>query len=148
MGIKEVEIYTDGSCSGNTGPGGWGVILKYGDNIRELSGGSLNTTNNQMELTAVIQGLAALKTPCKVMLYTDSKYIVDAINKGWLATWSRAGWCKSDKKPVANIELWKVLIALIGRHDVWFNWVKGHADNEYNNRCDKLATMETNRLKS
>lgn len=148
MGIKEVEIYTDGSCSGNPGPGGWGVILKYGDNIRELSGGSLNTTNNQMELTAVIQGLAALKTPCKVMLYTDSKYIVDAINKGWLATWSRAGWSKGDKKPVDNIELWKVLIALIGRHDVWFNWVKGHADNEYNNRCDKLATMETNRLKS
>ena len=139
--MKNVKIYTDGACSGNPGPGGWGAILMYGDRKKELSGGEASTTNNRMELTAVITALEALKEPCQVELYTDSKYVADAINKGWLKNWIKRGWRKKDG-PVKNPDLWQRLIPLIETHMVEFIWVKGHAENEYNNRCDELAVME------
>jgi ribonuclease HI len=139
--MKNVKIYTDGACSGNPGPGGWGAILMYGDRKKELSGGEASTTNNRMELTAVITALEALKEPCQVELYTDSKYVADAINQGWLKNWIKRGWRKKDG-PVKNPDLWQRLIPLIETHMVEFIWVKGHAENEYNNRCDELAVME------
>ena len=140
--MKEVTIYTDGACSGNPGPGGWGAILKYGEHIKELSGGEPDTTNNRMELVGVITALTALKEPCTVRLYTDSKYVADAINKGWLKSWEMKGWRKKDG-PVKNPDLWKKLIPLIDFHQVSFIWVKGHAENEYNNRCDQMAVAES-----
>ena len=146
--MKEVELYTDGSCSGNPGPGGWGAILRFRGLEKELSGGERETTNNRMELTAAIRGLEALKEPCRVALYTDSQYIANAINQHWLVNWKKRGWKKADKSPVLNRELWETLDAQLSRHDVTFHWVKGHADNAYNNRCDALAVAQTRKMQS
>ena len=140
--MKQVEVYTDGACSGNPGPGGWGAILRYNGVEKELSGFEAGTTNNRMELKGAIYALEALKEPCEVLLYTDSQYIAKAINEGWLRNWKRNGWKKSEKKPVLNVELWQALDAQLQRHQVQIHWVKGHADNAYNNRCDQLATGE------
>ena len=137
--MKTVEIYTDGACSGNPGPGGWGVVLRCGSAEKELSGGVENTTNNRMELTAAIEGLSALKEPCKVLLTTDSKYVSDGITKGWAESWRKNGWRKADKKPALNPDLWERLLELVKIHDVEINWVKGHAGHPENERCDKLA---------
>ena len=139
---KTVEIYTDGACSGNPGPGGWGAILRYKGVEKQLSGGEAQTTNNRMELTGVISALRALKEPCRVELYSDSRYVIDALEKGWAASWKKKGWVKSDKKPALNPDLWEELLDLTARHEMVYHWVKGHADNEYNNRCDALAVQE------
>ena len=144
--MKKVIIYTDGACSGNPGPGGWGAILKYGGYTKELSGGAGSTTNNRMELTGVISALSALKEPCDVELYTDSQYIVNAINKGWLNSWAKNNWKKKGGE-VKNPDLWQQLLPLLLRHSVRFIWVKGHAENEYNNRCDQLAVAESRKYK-
>ncbi len=136
---KFVEIFTDGACSGNPGPGGWGVVLRFGSVEKELSGGEKQTTNNRMELTAAIMGLSALKEPCKVRLVTDSKYVADAITKGWAKSWQKNGWKKADKKPALNPDLWEKLLELIDTHEVEIDWVKGHAGHPENERCDKLA---------
>lgn len=138
--MKHVDLYTDGACSGNPGPGGWGVVLLYNGSIKELSGGCLETTNNRMELTAVIEGLQALKERCEVAVYSDSQYVVNGITKGWAEGWRSRGWIKSNKKPALNAELWDRLLTLCEQHSTSFIWVKGHADNMYNNRCDALAT--------
>ena len=145
--MKQVTIYTDGACSGNPGPGGWGAILRYGEHEKELSGGDPMTTNNKMELTGVIVALEALREPCKVDLYSDSKYVVDGITKGGAKGWRARGWKKADKTPAKNPELWGRLLDLLDRHEVVFHWVKGHAENPYNNRCDELAVAEWKRLK-
>ena len=145
--MKTVTLYTDGACSGNPGPGGWGAILEYEGHRKELSGGEENTTNNRMELTAVIRGLEALKESCVVELYSDSKYVIDALEKGWAWGWKKKGWVKSDKKPALNPDLWEQLLALTQRHEMHYHWVKGHADNPMNNRCDELAVMEWKKLK-
>ena len=137
--MKQVTIYTDGACSGNPGPGGWGAILKYKEIVREMSGGEKETTNNRMELTGAIEALRALKEPCVVELWSDSKYVIDALDKGWAVGWRKKGWIKSDKKPALNVDLWEVLLELTERHEMHYHWVKGHADNPYNNRCDQLA---------
>ena len=136
---KQVTIYTDGACSGNPGPGGWGCILMYNQHRKESSGSALNTTNNRMEITAALEALKLLKEPCRVDLYTDSAYLCNALEKKWLDTWSKNGWKTASKSNVENQDLWKELIVELDRHDVQFHKVKGHADNEYNNRCDKLA---------
>ena len=145
--MKTVTLYTDGACSGNPGPGGWGAILEYGGAEKELSGGEDSTTNNRMELTAVIQGLAALKQPCIVELYSDSKYVIDALSKGWARGWKARGWVKSDKKPALNPDLWEQLLALTEVHQVRCHWVKGHAENEHNNRCDQMAVAESKKFR-
>ena len=145
--MKTVTIYTDGACSGNPGPGGWGAILEYMGHEKELSGGEKNTTNNRMELTAVIKALQALKEPCTVELYSDSKYVIDALEKGWAVGWRKRGWIKSDKKPALNPDLWEILLNLTEMHNVHYHWVKGHASNPKNNRCDELAVNEWKRLK-
>lgn len=137
--MKNIEIFTDGACSGNPGPGGYGVILRYNGREKELSGGEKNTTNNRMELTAVIEGLKALKEPCKVVLTTDSKYVSDGVNNGWARSWKQNGWRKADKKPALNPDLWDELLGLLDKHDVTINWVKGHAGHAENERCDALA---------
>lgn len=137
--MKQVTLYTDGACSGNPGPGGWGAVLLYGEHRRELSGGERETTNNRMEITAVIEGLRALKEPCRVEIYSDSAYTVNAFVQGWVKGWEKNGWRKADKKPVLNDDLWKQLLALTRQHSVIFHKVKGHADNALNNRCDELA---------
>lgn len=134
-----VNIYTDGACSGNPGPGGWGTILVYGSVQKELSGASDDTTNNRMELTGVIEGLLALKESCKVELYSDSRYVCDALLKGWLESWVQNGWKKADKKPVLNAQLWQQLYELLKKHEVSVHWIKGHNGHEFNERCDKLA---------
>jgi len=136
---KFVEIFTDGACSGNPGPGGWGAILRFEGREKELSGGEINTTNNRMELTAVIESLKALKEPCKVLLTTDSKYVSDALSLGWAEKWQKNGWKKPDKKPALNADLWEELLGLVKIHDVTLNWVKGHAGHPENERCDALA---------
>lgn len=136
---KYVEIFTDGACSGNPGPGGWGVVLRFGQHEKELSGGERETTNNRMELTAAIMGLAALKEPCVVRLVTDSKYVADGITKGWAVSWQNNGWRKPDRKPALNPDLWEKLLELIQMHEVTIDWVKGHAGHPENERCDKLA---------
>ena len=138
--MKDVTIYTDGACSGNPGPGGWAAVLRYGSAEKELSGGERETTNNRMELTAVIRALEALKEPCRVTVYTDSQYISRAMTEGWLANWKRAGFTK--KGGLKNAELWQELDTLLQRHKVTFRWVKGHADNEMNNRCDRMAVAQ------
>jgi len=143
--MKEVQIYTDGSCSGNPGPGGWGAILVYGRAEKEISGGEMGTTNNRMELTSVISALEALREPCAVKLYTDSQYVANAINLGWLDSWQRMGW-KRKGGEVKNPDLWIKLIPLLEKHRVSFIWIKGHAENTYNNRCDELAVAETRKL--
>ena len=137
--MKKVDIYTDGACSGNPGPGGWGAILCYNGIEKELSGGEKQTTNNRMELTGVISALRALKEPCIVELWSDSKYVIDALEKGWAQGWRKKGWVKSDKKPALNPDLWEQLLTLTEIHEMHYHWVKGHADNEKNNRCDKMA---------
>lgn len=140
--IKFVEIFTDGACSGNPGPGGYGVVLRYGTKEKELSGGDSSTTNNRMELLGVITGLAALKEPCQVTLTTDSKYVVDSITKGWVYNWKKNNWIKSDKKPALNVDLWEKLLPLLEKHKVTFKWVKGHAGHPENERCDRLAVEQ------
>ena len=145
--MKQVTIYTDGACSGNPGPGGWGAILMYGRHTKELSGGEADTTNNRMELTAVISALEQLKEPCAVDLYSDSKYIIDALTLGWARSWQARGWRKPDKKPALNPDLWQRLLELCDTHAVTCHWVKGHAENEYNNRCDELAVAESLKFK-
>ena len=145
--MKTVTIYTDGACSGNPGPGGWGAILEWNGMEKELSGGAAETTNNRMELTGVIEALRALKEPCAVELYTDSKYVFDAVDKRWVYGWRAKGWVKSDKKPALNVDLWEQLLPLLERHEVRWHWVKGHAENEKNNRCDRLAVAESQRYR-
>ena len=143
--MKQVIIYTDGACSGNPGPGGWGAVLMYRDKALEISGYEARTTNNRMELMAPIQALSRLKEPCEVKLYSDSAYLVNAFKKGWLDSWSRNNWLKSDKKPVENQDLWKEILEFTGVHRIEWIKVKGHADNPHNNRCDELATGEIKR---
>ncbi len=138
--MKHVDIYTDGACRGNPGKGGYGAILVYGGREKELSGGEALTTNNRMELMAAIVAMEALREPCDITLTSDSKYLTDAINKGWLQSWKRNGWKKADKKPVLNSELWERIDRLLSVHTVRFVWVHGHAGHEYNERCDRLAT--------
>ena len=145
--MKTVTIYTDGACSGNPGPGGWGAILMYGAHKRELSGGEAATTNNRMELTAVIEALSLLKEPCIVDLWSDSKYVIDGLEKGWAKGWKARGWKKADKKPALNPDLWDRLLALTEVHSLRYHWVKGHAENAYNNRCDELAVAESQKYK-
>lgn len=140
--MKYVEVYTDGACSGNPGPGGWAAILKYGEHVKQIQGGNPRTTNNRMELTAVRQGLAALKESCNVRVFTDSKYIVDAINKNWLEKWAR-----TDFKKKKNEDIWVDLIALMEIHNVEFVWIKGHDGDYYNERCDRLAKAEAARFR-
>jgi len=137
--LTKVEMFTDGACSGNPGPGGWGTILRTGSYEKEISGGDPETTNNKMELTAVIEGFKALKRPCKVTLYTDSKYVSDALINNWAQSWKMNGWRKSNKKPALNIELWDELLTLIEPHELQIIWLKGHAGHPENERCDKLA---------
>ena len=138
--MKKVTIYTDGACSGNPGPGGWGAVLMYNGVEKEMSGAEKDTTNNRMELFAAISALRALKEPCEVELYSDSQYLCNAINEGWLFDWKQKNWRNANKKDVKNVDLWEELITLMGLHRITFIKVKGHADNAYNNRCDKLAT--------
>ena len=138
--MKNIEIYTDGACSGNPGKGGYGVILKYNDNIKEMSQGFISTTNNRMEILAAVVGLEALKQPCKVTLYSDSKYLVDSINQGWLVKWQKNNWIRSGKEKAKNIDLFTRLLEQLKIHDVEFIWVKGHAGHAQNERCDFLAT--------
>lgn len=140
--MKQIEIYTDGACSGNPGPGGWGAVLVYNGKEKEISGSEKETTNNRMELTAVIMALNALNQPCEVKLTTDSKYVCDTINKGWVYSWRKNGWKKSDKKPALNVDLWKELLSLLEKHEVEFIWVKGHNGHKYNEICDALAVKE------
>jgi len=144
--ISEVTIYTDGACSGNPGPGGWAAILMAGGAKKEMSGGERDTTNNRMELMAVIEGLKALKRPCKVDIYSDSAYVVNAFEQNWIGKWVKNGWKNSAKAEVANSDLWKELINLTTMHNVTFHKVKGHADNEFNNRCDELAVREWKKI--
>lgn len=144
--MKEVTIFTDGACSGNPGPGGWGTILDYNGRRKELSGGEKNTTNNRMELTAVIEGLKALKEKCKVTVITDSKYVSDGINLGWARGWKANNWRKKDKKPALNPELWDELLTLIDNHVVTIKWIKGHAGHPENERCDRLAVAQSQKF--
>lgn len=138
--MKHVDIYTDGACRGNPGRGGWGAILVYGKKEKEMSGGEPMTTNNRMELMAAIAAMEALREPCEITLTSDSKYLTDAINKGWLASWKKNGWKKADKSPVLNVELWERIDRLLTVHKVTFVWVHGHRGHIYNERCDVLAT--------
>lgn len=144
--ISDVVIYTDGACSGNPGPGGWAAILMAGGAKKELSGGEANTTNNRMELMGVISGLKALTRPCNVEVHSDSAYVVNAFSQNWIGKWASNGWKNSAKADVANTDLWKELLELTKIHNVTFVKVKGHADNEYNNRCDELAVMESKKF--
>ena len=145
--MKTVTLYSDGACSGNPGPGGWGCILEYQGTEKELSGGEEKTTNHRMELTAVIRGLEALKEPCIVELYSDSKYVIDALEKGWAWGWKKRGWVKSDKQPALNPDLWDRLLSLSQTHELRCHWVKGHAQNPKNNRCDELAVAQWKKIK-
>ena len=144
--MKTVTVYTDGACSGNPGPGGWAAVLIYGEHRRELSGGEPSTTNNRMEMTAIISALSALKEPCTVELYSDSRYVLDAIEKGWAVRWRNNGWMRNKKEPALNPDLWETLLQLLEKHDVRCHWVKGHADNPYNNRCDALAVEQSRKF--
>ena len=144
--MKFVELFTDGACSGNPGPGGWGAVLRYNGREKELSGGEKETTNNRMELTAAIMGLAALKEPCEVRLVTDSKYVADGITKGWAESWRKNNWRKADKKPALNPDLWERLLDLVNTHKVTIEWVKGHAGHPENERCDQLAVAYYQKL--
>lgn len=145
--MKQVEIFTDGACQGNPGPGGWGAILRYKGNEKEISGGDPATTNNRMELTAVIEALRLLKEPCQVTIYSDSQYVCNGITKGWAKGWKSRGWKKSDKSPALNPELWDALLTEIDRHQVEMVWVKGHAGHPENERCDALAVAAAERCK-
>lgn len=143
--MKQVEIFTDGACSGNPGPGGWGAVLRFGSAEKELCGGEENTTNNRMELSAVIAALSALKEPCRVLLTTDSQYVVNGMEKGWAKKWQANGWRKSDKSPALNTDLWQRLLELCEIHTVSFHWVKGHAGHPENERCDRMAVEQSRR---
>ncbi len=143
---KQVEIFTDGACSGNPGPGGYGVILRYGKHEKEISGGAPDTTNNRMELSAVIAGLSALTEPCDVTLYSDSKYFIDAIEQGWAEKWKAQGWMRTKKDKALNPDLWEEVLSLMKKHQVTLVWVKGHAGHPENERCDKLAVAESRRF--
>ncbi len=143
--MKQVSIFTDGACKGNPGPGGWGVLLRMGAHEKELSGGEADTTNNRMEMTAVIRGLSALIEPCRVELYSDSKYVLDGITK-WVEGWKRNGWVTASKKPVRNADLWHDLIEVAARHEIDWHWVKGHSGHPENDRVDELATAEALRF--
>lgn len=145
--MKKVEIYTDGACSGNPGKGGWGAVLVYNGTEKEISGAENNTTNNRMELTAVIEALKALKVPCEVTVTTDSKYVCDAINQGWVYSWKKNGWKRGKNKPALNPDLWQTLLDELDKHKVEFIWVKGHNGHPYNERCDALAVNEYLKLK-
>ncbi len=145
--LKLVEIFTDGACSGNPGPGGYGVILKYGDAVKELSGGEPETTNNRMELTAAIVGLEALKEPCRVRLYSDSKYLIDAIELGWAVKWRENGWMRNRREPALNPDLWEKILNLLDIHQVELVWVKGHAGHPENEKCDRLAVSQSQQFK-
>lgn len=144
--MEEITIYTDGACSGNPGPGGWAAVFMLGDNKKEISGGSKDTTNNIMELTAVVEALKLLKRPCKVNLHSDSAYVVNAFNQKWIYGWIKKNWKTADGSPVKNKEIWQELYSLTKIHDVTFIKVKGHADNEFNNRCDELAVAESKKF--
>ena len=145
--MKHVDLYTDGACSGNPGPGGYGAILVYNGKEKELSEGFLETTNNRMEILGVISGLKALKEPCEVTLYSDSKYMIDSITKGWVYSWKKKGWMRSKNEPAANPDLWERLLKLLDIHKVTFVWVKGHNGHPYNERCDELATASADKYK-
>lgn len=144
--MKSVQLFTDGACSGNPGPGGWGAILRYNGREKELSGGAAETTNNRMELTAVLEGLAALKEPCAVCLCSDSKYVIDGLQKGWAAGWKRNGWRKSDKSPALNADLWELLLQQTARHTMEYRWVRGHQGHPENERCDALAVAQAKKF--
>ena len=145
---KLVELFTDGACSGNPGPGGWGAVLRYKGVEKELSGGEASTTNNRMELTAAIRGLQALREPCHVVLTSDSRYLVDAVEKGWLASWQRRGWKRGKNEPVLNVDLWQELLPLLELHEVEFVWVKGHAGHPENELCDRMAVAQWEKFKA
>ena len=146
--MKHVDVFTDGACSGNPGPGGYGIIMKYKDTIKEFSGGAAQTTNNRMEMTAVIEALSKLRESCEVTVYSDSKYVIDAVTKGWAKSWQKNNWVKSDKKKALNPELWEKLLGLLDKHRVEFVWVKGHAGHPENERCDELAVEQSQKFKS
>ena len=145
--MKHVDIFTDGACSGNPGPGGYGIIMKYKETVKEFSGGAAQTTNNRMEMTAVIEALSMLKEPCEVTIYSDSKYVIDSVTKGWVNNWEKKNW-KRGSEPVPNTELWKQLLLLLGKHKVEFVWVKGHAGHPENERCDELAVEQSQKYKN
>lgn len=145
--MKKVDVFTDGACQGNPGPGGWGAILRYNGVEKELSGGDPETTNNRMELMAVISALEALKEPCEVTLCSDSQYVCNAISKGWVRSWKKNGWRRSNKEPALNPDLWELLLQQLDRHHVTVNWVKGHAGHPENERCDRLAVTAAERAK-
>ncbi|MBQ8966240.1 ribonuclease HI [Ruminococcus sp.] len=145
--MKKIDIFTDGACSGNPGPGGYGTILRFNDITKELYGGDPKTTNNRMEMMAVIKGLKALKEPCEVTLYSDSQYVINAITKGWAVGWKKRGWVKADKKPALNSDLWEIILQLLEVHKVSFVWVKGHAGHPENERCDHLAVTGSQEAK-
>lgn len=142
---KEIDVYTDGACSGNPGPGGWAAILSYKGKEKESSGGEAHTTNNRMELTAVISAMECLKEPCTVNLYSDSKYVIDGLSKGWAKSWQRRGWKKSSGENALNPDLWERLLTLTAQHEMRYCWVKGHDSNIKNNRCDEMAVKERDR---
>lgn len=145
--MKKIEIFTDGACQGNPGPGGWGAILRYNGHEKEISGGDAHTTNNRMELLSVIESLTLLKEPCDVTLYSDSKYVCDAISKGWAKSWQKKGWKKSNNSPALNSDLWEKLLTLIDKHKINVVWIKGHAGHPENERCDKLAVLAASKAK-
>ncbi len=145
--MKKIEIFTDGACQGNPGPGGWGAILRYNGHEKEISGGDAHTTNNRMELLSVIESLTLLKEPCDVILYSDSKYVCDAISKGWAKSWQKKGWKKSNNSPALNSDLWEKLLTLIDKHKINVVWIKGHAGHPENERCDKLAVLAASKAK-
>jgi len=145
--MKEIQLYCDGACAGNPGPGGWGALLRFGPHERELSGGAADTTNNRMELTALLEGLRALKEPCRVAVTTDSQYVANGLNKGWARAWQRNNWVKSDKKPALNADLWAALLEETARHEVTILWVRGHSGHPENERCDRLAVAEAQKYK-
>ena len=145
--MKTVEIFTDGACSGNPGPGGWSAILRYNGAEKKISGGASATTNNRMELTGAIEALRLLKEPCRVVLTSDSRYVCDAVQKGWAKSWRRSGWRKADKKPALNSDLWETLLELLERHDVTFRWIRGHAGHPENEECDRMAVAESRKYR-
>lgn len=143
--MKRIEMFTDGACSGNPGPGGWGTILRYKGVEKELSGGEHETTNNRMEMTAVISGLKALNEPCEVDIFTDSKYVCDSVQKGWVYSWKKNNWRKADKKPALNVDLWEEMLILLEKHEVTFHWLKGHDGHPENERCDAMAVLQSHK---